>query len=394
MASAQVRPDLVGARFVRREEGRIAAGVAAGVGEGLGIDPTVVRFAFCLLAFAGGLGVILYAMAWLLMPAPPGETPASGLRSAIAEAAAIAVVMAGVLLGLRALGLTVPDWLLWPSALIASGLAIAWRREAPAALGEAGSARSRPGQGVAVRFVLGATLAIAGVLVFATSFDQAREGVLSALTVALGLALLAGPWVMRLYRERDAERLQRIRAAERAEVAAGVHDSVLQTLALIQREAGDPHAVALARRQERELRNWLYKDRETPDLTLAAAIEAAASEVEEVHDIRVEVASAGSAELDESASALVLAAREAMMNAARHAGVAQVAVFVEASDTEIAVFVRDRGSGFDPEAVDGQRRGIAESINGRMDRCGGRAEVRSSPGAGTEVELRLPAVAR
>jgi signal transduction histidine kinase len=195
----------------------------------------------------------------------------------------------------------------------------------------------------------------------------------------------------RLARERDEERAERIRSEERADLAARVHDSVLQTLALIQREADDPRRIAtLARRQERELRGWLYPDSARVDgESLSAALEAAATEIEELHGVRVELVRIGDRPLDERLRVLVLAAREAMANAARHSGVDEVAVFAEAGEDGVSVFVRDRGGGFDPAAVPADRRGIADSIRGRMDRIGGSATVTAAPGEGAEVELKL-----
>jgi signal transduction histidine kinase len=172
-------------------------------------------------------------------------------------------------------------------------------------------------------------------------------------------------------------------------MAARIHDSVLQTLALVQREAGDPRRVAaLARRQERELRAWLYPSR-ADGASLGSAIDAAAAEVEELHGVPVALVRTGDAPLDEGVEALVLAAREAMANAAQHSGADEISTFVEVGDDEIAIFVRDRGSGFDPDGVPEDAHGIAESIRGRMSRTGGTAEVTSSADSGTEVELRL-----
>src|SRR5437870_1548202 len=208
--------------------------------------------------------------------------------------------------------------------------------------------------------------------------------------VAGALLLVGGPWLWRLALDRDAERASRIRTEERVDVATRVHDSVLQTLALIQRHAEEPRRVAsLARRQERELRGWLYADRPLGDdgSSLVAALSAAAADVEELQGVRVEIASSGDATPD---SALVLAAREAMTNAAKFAGVEEIDVYAEVTEDEIAVFVRDRGTGFDPAAVPDDRQGIRESIKGRLERAGGTATVTSLPGGGTEVELRLP----
>ena len=171
-------------------------------------------------------------------------------------------------------------------------------------------------------------------------------------------------------------------------MAARVHDSVLQTLALVQREAGDPRRVAaLARRQERELRAWLYPDPRTGG-GLASAIDAAAAEIEELHGVPVELVRTGDVPLDDRVEALVLAAREAMSNAAKHSGADQISAFVDVGEDEIAIFIRDRGSGFDPDAVPTGAHGIAESIRGRMSRAGGTATLTSSAD-GTEVELRL-----
>jgi signal transduction histidine kinase len=205
----------------------------------------------------------------------------------------------------------------------------------------------------------------------------------------VALLLVLGPWAWRLAVERDAERTARIRSEERADMAARVHDSVLQTLALVQREVDDPRRVAaLARRQERELRAWLYPDSRAEGASLASAMDTAAAEVEELHGVPVELVRTGDVPLDERVEALVLAAREAMANAAEHSGADEVSAFVDVEDDEIAVFVRDRGSGFDADAVPPGAHGIRESIRGRLARAGGTADVTSSAD-GTEVELRL-----
>ena len=212
--------------------------------------------------------------------------------------------------------------------------------------------------------------------------------ILAVLVVVVALTLILAPWWLRLVRGLTAERAERIRSQERAELAAHLHDSVLQTLALVQKRAGDPRAVAnLARRQERELRAWLDGGRPDPGESLASALEAAAAEVEETHGVPIDVVAVGDAPVDERATALVAAAREALVNAAKFAGGAPVQLYAEVGEDRTEVFVRDRGPGFDPAAVPDDRRGLRESIYGRMDRHGGRAVVHSSPGAGTEVEL-------
>lgn len=199
------------------------------------------------------------------------------------------------------------------------------------------------------------------------------------------------------------ERAERLRSQERAETAAALHDSVLQTLALLQRRADDPAAVVtLARSEERALRAWLAGagspqgsggspgPRTGPVGSFSAAVTAAAAEVEGRFGVRVDVVTVGEADLDDDLAALVAAAREAMANAAEHAGVAEVACYAEVADGRASVFVRDRGCGFDPTAVPADRRGLAESIVGRVERRGGTAAIRTSPGEGTEVELALP----
>ena len=264
-------------------------------------------------------------------------------------------------------------------ALIAGGLALAWRQggsfrpDAPLSYG-----------GLALA-AIGAVLLLWG--------GGTSSALLAPGAVAGALLLIAGPWVWRLALERDAERTARIRSEERSDMAARVHDSVLQTLALIQRHADEPRRVAsLARRQERELRGWLYGDQPLGDenASLMAALSAAAGDVEELHGVRVELASAGDCPVDGSVGALVLAAREAMTNAAKFAGVEEIDVYAEVTDDEVSVFVRDRGAGFDRAAVPADRRGLVESIEGRMERAGGRATIVTSPGGGTEVELHLP----
>jgi signal transduction histidine kinase len=203
--------------------------------------------------------------------------------------------------------------------------------------------------------------------------------------------VIFAPLVLRLVRSLTEERAERIRSQERAEMAAHLHDSVLQTLALVQQRAEDPRAVAaLARRQERELRAWLSRRVDAGPLRLARALEVAASEVERDHGVPIEVVAVGDADLDAPGEALVAAAREAMVNAAKFGGGSAVDVYAEALDGTLEVYVRDRGPGFDPAAVPADRRGVRESIVGRMARHGGKAEIHSAPDAGTEVELTMP----
>jgi signal transduction histidine kinase len=301
----------------------------------------------------------------------------------------------------RQLGLWLGDAFVWPVLAAAVGVAIIWRQADESQRARwAASARAplteRPARVVAVRVAAGVVLVTAGVVWLLISQDGLRaatRGLLAVLVAVVGLALITGPWWWRLARDLSDERRARVRAQERAELAAHIHDSVLQTLALIQAKAGQPREVQrLARAQERELRSWLFA-RPQPDgagdATLARSVEAAAAEVEDLHATSIDVVAVGDAPLDDRLAAVVAAAREAMVNAAKFAGVEQVQVFVEVEGDRVTVFVRDRGVGFDPASVDTDRRGISESIVGRMARHGGAAVVRSSPGQGTEVELNM-----
>jgi len=402
-------------RELRRDpEHGIVAGVCAGIGAHFDIDPILLRIAFGATTPAAGLGVVAYILAWMLLPAGEvaqpsraGEIARTG-RAAIEIALGAALLLVALLLGLRRTGLPFSDVLVWPLMLVAAGGALLWRQSAgrdggrdaaaPAAapMQEAaqafGATESRPV--VISRIGVGVTLVVAAALVFLQftgALAAATDVALAALVVAVAFVVIFAPWFMRLATSLSLERAERIRSQERAEVAAHLHDSVLQTLALVQKRAGDPREVAaLARRQERELRSWLSGARPgaAGERRLAAARQAAAEEIEQAHGVAVDVVAVGDAPLDRDGEALVAAAREAMLNAAKFAGdAAPVAVYAEAGPERLEVFVRDRGPGFDPAAVPADRRGVRESIVGRMERHGGRAAIHASPGGGTEVEL-------
>ena len=219
--------------------------------------------------------------------------------------------------------------------------------------------------------------------------SQLPQVLAMTLLALAGLAVVLAPWLHRSRTALNQARAEKVRADERADMAAHLHDSVLQTLALIQRQAEDPRAVPqLARRQERELRGWLYAD-DVPEASLRAALTAAAAEVEDERGVPVEVVMVGDCETSDAVQALVKAAREAMVNAAKHSGADKIDVYAEVTDTEVEVFVRDRGAGFDVDAVAEDRYGVRGSILNRMTRHGGRASIRSQPGDGTEVRLEV-----
>ena len=343
-------------QFEPSDDDRVLAGVCGGLAATLGVDATVVRLVFALLALAGGAGIVLYLA---LKVYADGHARSGGLL--VACSAAVLLV---------ALGLSLTSVLGF--SLIVAGLAIFLVR--------GGSVR--PGGSVPF---FGIALLMSGAVVFLGRHHTSPAFVAPGALLG-AFALVLGPWVWQLV----AERTERIRLEERAEVAARIHDSVLQTLALVQRHSADPARVAsLARRQERELRRWLYGGGFGSASTLVDALAEAAADVEELHGIRIELASAGDAPLDEGVAQLVLAAREAMTNAAKFSGSDEISVYTEADDAAISVYVRDRGAGFDRASVPADRRGLSESIEARMQRAGGNAAIVSSSGDGVEVELSL-----
>jgi signal transduction histidine kinase len=389
-------------------------GVCAGIARRYGIDPALVRLAFVVATAAGGFGIILYALLWLVLPT--GETQRRRRlptgRGAIEVALGTGLLLMSALLAFRGLGIWFSDAVAWPLVLIASGGALIWRGSATAAPAPEEPAtaplvRGEPEQPTAApqvrraaaamsRTGVGIALVIAAGFVFLQStgaLSAARDVILAVIVVVVVLGAICAPWIVRLVRSLTEERAQRIRSQERAEMAAHLHDSVLQTLALVQRRSTDPQEVAaLARRQERELRAWL-SERPAPGkaASLAPALEAAAAEVEERHGVPVEVVVVGERELDPNMEALVAAAREAMTNAAKFGAGSPVDVYAESNSDTVHVYVRDRGPGFDPADLPADRHGVRESIVGRMERHGGRARIASDPEIGTEVELELPA---
>ena len=395
----------------RDTEHRMLGGVCAGLGRYLRVDPLILRVAFVAAATAG-IGIPAYLIAWAVLPAEEGVAPVARLRGGRAEvevALGVAFLVLAALLAMRELGIWFSDAVVWPLVLIAAGGAVLWRQslggpreqaeavtvvEEPALPEAEAPPRTKPGgatvsrTGIGIVLVLGAGYAF---LQATGALGAARDVLLAVLAVVVVLGVILAPWILRLVRSLTEERAERIRSQERAEMAAHLHDSVLQTLAIVQRRADDPQEVAtLARRQERELRAWLA-GRPAPGSgeQLSAALEAAAGEVEEQHGVPVEVVTVGDRALDPGSEALVAAAREAMVNAAKFGGRSPVDVYAETANGRTQVFVRDRGPGFDPAAVSPDRRGVRESIVGRMRRHGGRATITSAPGAGTEVELVL-----
>ena len=371
----------------RSTENRVFAGVAGGLGARTGIEPDLVRAAFVVLTFAGGVGAVLYALAWLLSrhSEVDGASPMEARQQI-----AMAVMFVGAMLLLRSVGLWFGDRVVFPVALFAFGIAAITARR----FGEDHDWLARitidSGSASRNRMAIGAIFIVGGVTVLLGSIDVIEQAGLLALAVAVtaaGLFLILGPWIFRLADDLGTERRERIRSDERAEMAAHLHDSVLQTLSLIQRTDDPRRMSTLARSQERELRSWLYGTGGAPG-KLRAAIREHASKAEHEYDVPIEVVAVGAdAGLTERIQALAQAAGEAITNAAKHSGSEKVSVFVERHGDQIEVFVADQGKGFDPDQIPEDRQGITSSIVGRMKRSGGGAEVTSAPGEGTEVRI-------
>jgi signal transduction histidine kinase/phage shock protein PspC (stress-responsive transcriptional regulator) len=392
--------------FPRRSEHRVLAGVAGGFADEFGVDPFVVRAALVVLSLTGGLGVVIYALGFVLSsPAAlltPGVESHHGTDAPndLRRTVAVGSISLGVVLIVRSTGLWLGDAVMVPLLVVVAGLAVlATRGEGSArgawgavpteqlvALGAGRWARARIGAGIAL-VALGLLLVGAGRDVS----SGVRIGAFATALTIVGVALVLGPWLARAARDVAEERRQRIRSDERAAMAAHLHDSVLQTLALIQRNAGDPRrTVTLARQQERELRTWLYGATEVDSTTLAASVAAITAEVESLYDLPIDDVVVGDAPMDAALTALVGALREACVNAAKHSGATEVSVFVEVDPAGVDAYVRDRGRGFDPAAVAEDRKGIAESIVLRLARHGGTARVDTTMDVGTEVHLHLP----
>ncbi|MFF7454920.1 PspC domain-containing protein [Kitasatospora sp. NPDC008115] len=440
-------------------------GVAHGLAVHLGLSVSWVRIAFVVLFFAQGLGGLLYAAFWFVVPIGIGEparrpgahwayvngafvpvgswqpggggelskddgrrggwigrlrevlqhalrgepaevgegadasgaAPAGQRQGGLGQLAALVMLVIGVIALLNALNVQTAKPYTWPLLAIGVGVALVWRQADDSRWQrwfglEEGDKR----RGAYTRVGVGVLLVVAGIIAFlATQGSGSTIGsvIEASLAVLAGVLVLLGPYALRMWQDLGAERTARIRAQERAEIAAHVHDSVLHTLTLIQRRAEDPKEVLrLARAQERELRLWLYRPEavaeQAPD-TMAESLRAVVAEVEDRHGVPVEVVIVGDCPMDERIAAQMQAAREATVNAAKYGGGGPVQVYAEVEGRTVMVFVRDHGPGFDPDTVPEDRMGVRESILGRMKRNGGTARVRPAPDGGTEVELEM-----
>lgn len=427
--------------LVRHRQGKVLAGVAAGLADHLGVPVNAVRIALVVSSIPFGAGLVVYVFLWATMrevgdvdpslaattpgidpvtgvpvggPATAagtaGTTGAAGTTARTAAHGGHHIDLASVrtwlrsgnqavlltLLGVAALALAGALWLgsaglnvhaevILPIVAIVIGAIFFWSQlDDTDAIGA-----RRPVRWIWLVVGLGLTiLGLVGLLVRGTNLTELWQVAGAVLAALVGMAVLSAPWILRLWSNLRLEQAARIRATERADIAAHLHDSVLQTLALIQRHSADAATVArLARAQERQLRSYLY-DEDARGGTLGAALTAAIGEVEDLHGVPVELVVTGDRPMDMHLDALVKAVREATWNAVRHAS-PPVSAYVEVGPGAVEAFVRDHGAGFDLDTVPDDRAGVRESIIGRMERHGGTARIRRRPD-GTEVELRLP----
>jgi phage shock protein PspC (stress-responsive transcriptional regulator)/signal transduction histidine kinase len=378
-----------GLRFARSRDNRVLSGTAAGIGNRLGIDADYVRAAFVALTFAGGVGVAAYLAAWLLARGPSGPE-AESHTAAPQHKASLVLMLVGSMLILRGIDLWFGDRFVWPVTLFAFGAAAVGVRRP----GDEGSWMSRlTAEGSApagTRLVVGAVFLTGGLLLLLSAMDGIGAFgpiVLAAAVTAAGLLIIFGPWMFRLGSALAEERRSRIRSEERAELAAHIHDSVLQTLSLIQRTDDPQRMTTLARAQERELRTWLYRPGAITG-SVEEAIRNTAGRLEVEYNTVVDVVAVGDdVPIDDSNRPLVNAVSEAITNAVKHSGAPRVSVYVESADGRVDAFVTDQGSGFDPASVPPDRRGLTESIVRRMERAGGGAAIESKHGEGTEIHV-------
>ena len=373
----------------------VVGGVAAGLAHRAGVDPFLIRASFVVLCLARGAGILLYLVLWAISTE---ERPRVTLaRSGARQIAAVACTTAGLLLLFRESSWWLGDSVVWPLATAILGSTFVWARadESERARWARSAERARPWDSPAAvaRLVIGFGLVIVATTAVLREYSGVGLGrVVVPVTVAIiGLLLALGPWVLRLTKTLTDERMERIRSDERSAISAHLHDSVLQTLAMIQRTESHQEVTALARRQERELREWLYgRSIPSAETSVRRALEVAAARVEERFRVPVETVIVGDAGMDDRLRDGVQAASEAMHNAARHSGAPVVSMYAEIEPNLVTIYVRDQGKGFDVAVTPNDRRGIADSIVGRVARHGGITDISSDIGTGTEIKIALP----
>ncbi len=395
----------------RPRDSRVVAGVCGGLSDATGLNPTALRIGFVLLTLFSGAGFLLYVLAWLFIPFE-GESESIFSRT-VSDRRGIRMVLAIVpllvVLQIAAVGLHLGyvGSFSWPLFLAAAVAFVIWRNASPTEriwINDDLLPMIRLGQDrdhrrwTIVRVAVGVAIGVGGLLLLLDGSPTTATllPVGGALLILAAIVVILGPWWISLVRDLMSERQARALAEERTQMAAHVHDSVLQTLALIQRSADDPQQVVrLARAQERELRSWLFDGRPPGSVgaeatTIVEGIDRIQRLVEADHGIAVQVVVVGDAPLNDRLRALLDAAREATVNAANWSGAPEVSIYCEVEPRGVTAFVRDRGRGFEPAEVPADRQGVAQSIRARMARAGGTATIRSQPGRGTEVELSMP----
>jgi signal transduction histidine kinase len=392
-------------RLYRQPRGWLLAGVARGLADHLKLPVVAVRIALVLLAvLLNGLGALFYLLWWIFVPVAPMPADEPRPRRDLGQLAAYVALGLGLAVVAAGVGWLADVWVVLPILGLIAGASIIWHRSDPERWRR--WVRRLPGPAWVERFAtergwlptvarigVGLGLVLIGMIGFLAATQQLQtlqNGLVFGFVLMAGCAVVVAPLLWRMFAELRAERGERIRSQTRADLAAVVHDQVLHTLALIQRNADDSREVSrLARGQERQLRNWLYKPTGSPDERLAAALEAAAAEVEDTYAVSVDTVIVGDCAVNEHVRALVQAAREALVNAGKHAKVSTVSLYAEVEDGKVSVFVRDRGTGFDLDTVADDRHGVSGSIVDRMERHGGSAEIRTAPESGTEVRLKM-----
>lgn len=383
-------PDLItGFDLHRRRSSRVISGVAGGLADALGVKAVYVRAAFLTLLSVWGLGGLAYLLVWFATYEKVEDRAIEPVEAH--RAVGLGVAFMGMLFLMGTAGLWPNAVLVLTTGALSFGIAALTDPSSPGPLAALIDPEvEHVGKG---RLGAGVLLLTGGIVVFATAVGQVFEFgfvLLAVFLTGLGIFVAFGPWVRRLLSDLSEERSERIRQEERAEVAAHLHDSVLQTLALIQRSDDAQRMAMLARHQETELRDWLYGTVPIDGIDLVStALKQSASRVEDDFKIPIDVVTVGDHAVDERTRAVVAAASEAMINAAKHSGAGRVSVFLEVENGSLQLYVTDQGRGFDPKAIQTDRKGITKSIRSRMEKIGGSVEIESKPDEGTEVMLRL-----
>ena len=374
-------------KFLRRRDSAVVAGVASGLAAHLRVNVAWIRIAFVVLSILNGLGAGIYIGLWILSKTVTEDQPIPDRFNKLTSLTLVAVGLLLTWVGIFGVA-TVSLWVGIPLLIIAVGSSLSW------------FAYDRfESKGASIAIIAGALLVIGGLLLAAYHWEERatfNAAVGTVLLTITGIAALIVPFGLRLWEKFSAQREAQLIADERAEIASRLHDSVLQTLALIQKRADNPEEVVrLARSQERELRQWLFDP--VTDVTVLAALQRASGEVEDTFGVRITPVTVGEdIPLDDANQACVLAAREAMVNAAKYAGDSSIDVYAETFGG-LTIYVRDRGPGFDMDTIPADRHGVRDSIFGRVERAGGEVTIHSTPVTanpeqhGTEVEIRLPA---